>query len=307
MVRKIINKVTSVVTTTLLAFTTLAAAIPVTTYAASATVRSKHELTKQSDPVGTGYSTFDFDSKVSGVEITHSKNLKKAVKTGANKDWIWQDRDEGGDSANNKARLRNAWIAPLESGKSYWMKYSGVAKEGTTKKYDVKVVFDNPVGSISGAEGHDIAIFDGQLGAVRFRGYKHIDCTIYVYEHGTSNLVYGNDNKLHFRFIDIDCNQAVEALTPGRVDWWYIKSKVEWTTKSKCTKIGATQGNTFGAINKATADDDAIQIKKDDPKTTPAQIQAYNSAVRHTAALGFTPQQNLSTTFKVRYYAGGTA
>ena len=307
MVRKIFNKAISAVTTTLLAFTTLASAIPVTTYAASSTVKSKTELKKQNDPAGAGFGTFVFDSDSSnGVTFTHSKNLKKAVKTGSNKDWIWQDRDEGGDSADNKKRLGDAWISKLESGKSYWVKYSGVKKKDTTKTYDVKVVFDNPKGEISGAEGHDIAIFDGQLGAVRFRGYKHLDCTLYVYEHGTSKLISGNDNKLHFRFIDIDCNQAIEVLIPGRVNWWYKKSKVEWTTKSKCNKIGATHGNIFGAINEAVADDDAIQIDTSKDNISDADRKKYNIAVRHTAALGFTPPASAANTFKVRYYAGGT-
>lgn len=307
MVRKIFNKAISAVTTTLLDFTTLASAIPVTTYAASSTVKSKTELKKQNDPAGAGFGTFVFDSDSSnGVTFTHSKNLKKAVKTGSNKDWIWQDRDEGGDSADNKKRLGDAWISKLESGKSYWVKYSGVKKKDTTKTYDVKVVFDNPKGEISGAEGHDIAIFDGQLGAVRFRGYKHLDCTLYVYEHGTSKLISGNDNKLHFRFIDIDCNQAIEVLTPGRVNWWYKKSKVEWTTKSKCNKIGATHGNIFGAINEAVADDDAIQIDTSKDNISDADRKKYNIAVRHTAALGFTPPASAANTFKVRYYAGGT-
>ena len=305
--RVLFNKAISAVTTTLLAFTTLASAIPVTTYAASSTVKSKTELKKQNDPAGAGFGTFVFDSDSSnGVTFTHSKNLKKAVKTGSNKDWIWQDRDEGGDSADNKKRLGDAWISKLESGKSYWVKYSGVKKKDTTKTYDVKVVFDNPKGEISGAEGHDIAIFDGQLGAVRFRGYKHLDCTLYVYEHGTSKLISGNDNKLHFRFIDIDCNQAIEVLTPGRVNWWYKKSKVEWTTKSKCNKIGATHGNIFGAINEAVADDDAIQIDTSKDNISDADRKKYNIAVRHTAALGFTPPASAANTFKVRYYAGGT-
>lgn len=237
-----------------------------------------------------------------GVTFTHSKNLKKATKS----DWIWGTRDEGGDSADNKKRLGDAWISKLESGKTYWVKYSGVKKKDTKKTYDVKVVFDNPKGEISGAEGHDIAIFDGQLGAVRFRGYKHLDCTLYVYEHGTSKLISGNDNKLHFRFIDIDCNQAIEVLTPGRVNWWYKKSKVEWTTKSKCNKIGATHGNTFGAINEAVADDDAIQIDTSKDNISDADKKKYNIAVRHTAALGFTPPASAANTFKVRYYAGGT-
>lgn len=295
MVRKIFNKAISVLTTTLLAFTTLASAIPVTTYAADATVKSKHELKSGTDTAGAGFGTFNFNSKVSNeVTFTHSKNLTKA---GQN-DWIWGKQDEGGDSAANIKRLGNAWICNLKSGTDYWVKYSGISKEGTTKKYDVKVVFNNPKGEISNAYGKDIAIFDGQLGAVRFRGYKHLDCTLYVYEHGTSNLISGNDDKLHFRFIDIDCNQAVEVLTPGRVNWYYLKSKVEWMGKAKCSKFGATYGNTFQADSEKVADDDAIQLK-DHTDTR------YKQAVKSTAALGFTPPSGSSTTFKVRYYAGG--
>lgn len=305
MVRKIFNKAISAVTTTLLAFTTLASAIPVTTYAANPTVKSKTELKKQSDPAGAGFGTFVFDSDIGhGVQFSCSKNLKKADKSAGTKDWIWASEkngghDEGLSSNAAKKRLGDAWISKLESGKTYWVKYSNVQKANTTKRYDVKVVFNNPKGEISNAYGKDIAVFDGQLGAVRFRGYKHLDCTLYVYEHGTTKLISGNDNKLHFRFIDIDCNQAIEVLTPGRVNWWYKKSKVEWTTKSKCNKIGATRGNTFGAVGEGLADDDAIQIQnKADP--------SYKTAVRYTAALGFTPPAGVANTFKVRYYAGGT-
>lgn len=305
MVRKIFNKAVSAVTTTLLAFTTLASAIPVTTYAANPTVKSKTELKKQSDPAGAGFGTFVFDSDIGhGVQFSCSKNLKKADKSSGTKDWIWASEkngghDEGLSSNAAKKRLGDAWISKLKSDTNYWVKYSNVQKANTTKRYDVKVVFNNPKGEINNAYGKDIAVFDGQLGAVRFRGYKHLDCTLYVYEHGTTKLISGNDNKLHFRFIDIDCNQAIEVLTPGRVNWWYKKSKVEWTTKSKCNKIGATRGNTFGAVGEGLADDDAIQIqKKADP--------SYKTAVRYTAALGFTPPAGVANTFKVRYYAGGT-
>ena len=73
MVRKIFNKAISAATTTLLAFTTLASAIPVTTYAASPTVKSKTELKKQSDPAGAGFGTFVFDSDVGhGVQFSCS-------------------------------------------------------------------------------------------------------------------------------------------------------------------------------------------------------------------------------------------
>lgn len=65
--------------------------------------------------------------------------------------------------------------------------------------YDVKVTYDNAGGEISGADGKDIAIFDGQLEAVCFRGFKHIRCTIYLYKHGTSTLISDSDDKLHFK------------------------------------------------------------------------------------------------------------
>src|SRR5699024_9602945 len=100
--------------------------------------------------------------------------------------------------------------------------------------YDVRVVFDNAKGPISNAQGRDIALFDGQLGAVRFRGYKSIDCSIYVYEHGTKNLVSGDAGKMHLRFVDIDCHQAVEVLSVGRVDWAYKRNKLSWMGEDKC-------------------------------------------------------------------------
>lgn len=202
MVRKIINKAISAVTTTLLAFTSLASAIPVTTYAAAASdtiQKSTTKITSKNKDKAAGYGTFDFDANSSGYTFSHSSNLKKADKD----DWIWQKRDQGSASDKLKKLIGNAYISKLDTDSSFWVKYSNVKKvddEGNQLgNYDVKVVFDNAGGSISGAEGHDIAIFDGQLGAVRFRGYKHIRCTIYVYKHGTTTLISGADDKLHFK------------------------------------------------------------------------------------------------------------
>ena len=206
MVRKIINKAISAVTTTLLAFTTLASAIPVTTYAAAtkdSIQKSTTKITSKNKDKAAGYGTFDFEANSSGYTFSHSSNLKKAVKTGSDKDWIWEDRNQGSADDKLKKLIGNAYISKLNTDSSFWVKYSNVKKvddEGNQLgNYDVKVVFDNAGGSISNAEGHDIAIFDGQLGAVRFRGYKHIRCTIYVYKHGTSTLISGADDKLHFR------------------------------------------------------------------------------------------------------------
>lgn len=297
MVRKIFNKAISAVTTTLLAFTTLASAIPVTTYAAT-TLKSKCVSNLKADAVK-GFSPFQMQSNSSGVKITHSKNLTKATKN----DWIWGKTDQGawGDSDMNK-NLGNAWIANLKSDTNYWVQYNNVAlHEEDGKKlrgyYDVKVVFNNPKGAINNAYGKDIAIFDGQLGAVRFRGYKHLDCSIYLYKTGTTHLVTGNEGKMHLRFIDIDNNQAVEVLTPGRVNWAYKKNKLSWMGNTKCEKIGATYENTIWFNGDHNVKDDWIQSGQTSSE--------YKEAVRYTFAVGLTPPADSPTTLKLRYYAGG--
>lgn len=297
MVRKIFNKAISAVTTTLLAFTTLASAIPVTTYAAT-TLKSKCVSNLKADAVK-GFSPFQMQSNSSGVKITHSKNLTKATKN----DWIWGKTDQGawGDSDMNK-NLGNAWIANLKSDTNYWVQYNNVAlheEDGQKLRgyYDVKVVFNNPKGAISNAYGKDIAIFDGQLGAVRFRGYKHLDCSIYLYKTGTTHLVTGNEGKMHLRFIDIDNNQAVEVLTPGRVNWAYKKNKLSWMGSTKCEKIGATFENTIWFNGDHNVKDDWIQSGQTSSE--------YKEAVRYTFAVGLTPPADSATTLKLRYYAGG--
>lgn len=198
--------------------------------------------------------------------------------------------------------LGNAWIANLKSDTNYWVQYNNVAlHEEDGKKlrgyYDVKVVFNNPKGAISNAYGKDIAIFDGQLGAVRFRGYKHLDCSIYLYKTGTTHLVTGNEGKMHLRFIDIDNNQAVEVLTPGRVNWAYKKNKLSWMGNTKCEKIGATYENTIWFNGDHNVKDDWIQSGQTSSE--------YKEAVRYTFAVGLTPPADSPTTLKLRYYAGG--
>ena len=311
MVRQIINKVTSAVTTAMLVFTTFAAAIPVTTYAASNTVRSKKHVTKTSDQTTAGYGTFDFDSNSSGYTFSvdsKSDHLTKTPNTPANKSkWIWQEQDE--EKGGIKG-LGNAWLANLSEDSSFSVWYKNVTKQGTTKKYDVKVTYDNARGAISGAYGKNIAIFDGQLGAVRFRGFKHIRCTIYVYEHGSSTLISGDDNKLHFRFIDIDCNQAVESMCPGRTDWYMLGKHLHWAGQAKCDTINATYENTVvfnGYGDEASGKDvtdNAIQFEN---SSDPAEKKEYREALRHTFSVGFTPSDSLSNTYQVRYFAGGGA
>lgn len=311
MVRKIINKAISAVTTTLLAFTTLASAIPVTTYAAAAKdsiQKSTTKITSKNKDKAAGYGTFDFEADSSGYTFSHSSNLKKAVKTGPNKDWIWEDRDQGSADDKLKKLIGNAYIAKLNPDKSFWVEYSNVKKvddEGNQLgNYDVKVVFDNAGGSISGAEGHDIAIFDGQLGAVRFRGYKHIRCTIYVYKHGTKTLISGADDKLHFRFLDIDCNQAVESMCPGRTDWYMMGSKVSWSGEPRCTKIGAEQGNTV-TYNGDTNTPDSGILSPHGATASKSEKDAYRTACRYTWSVGFTPIASSPFTYRVRYFTGG--
>lgn len=311
MVRKIINKAISAVTTTLLAFTTLASAIPVTTYAAAtkdSIQKSTTKITSKNKDKAAGYGTFDFEADSSGYTFSHSSNLKKAVKTGPNKDWIWEDRDQGSADDKLKKLIGNAYIAKLNPDKSFWVEYSNVKKvddEGNQLgNYDVKVVFDNAGGSISGAEGHDIAIFDGQLGAVRFRGYKHIRCTIYVYKHGTKTLISGADDKLHFRFLDIDCNQAVESMCPGRTDWYMMGSKVSWSGEPRCTKIGAEQGNTV-TYNGDTNTPDSGILSPHGATASKSEKDAYRTACRYTWSVGFTPIASSPFTYRVRYFSGG--
>lgn len=311
MVRKIINKAISAVTTTLLAFTTLASAIPVTTYAAAAKdsiQKSTTKITSKNKDKAAGYGTFDFEADSSGYTFSHSSNLKKAVKTGPNKDWIWEDRDQGSADDKLKKLIGNAYIAKLTEDSSFSVWYSNVKKvddEGNQLgNYDVKVVFDNAGGSISGAEGHDIAIFDGQLGAVRFRGYKHIRCTIYVYKHGTKTLISGADDKLHFRFLDIDCNQAVESMCPGRTDWYMMGSKVSWSGEPRCTKIGAEQGNTV-TYNGDTNTPDSGILSPHGATASKSEKDAYRTACRYTWSVGFTPIASSPFTYRVRYFAGG--
>ena len=312
MVRKIINKAISAVTTTLLAFTTLASAIPVTTYAAAAKdsiQKSKHHVTSTKDTATAGYGTVDFSSNSAKFDFSvdsKSDKLTKTPKDGNKDKWIWQEQDE---EKGGLTGLGAAYIAKLTEDSSFSVWYKNVpkvVKENEVGNYDVKVVFDNAGGSISGAEGHDIAIFDGQLGAVRFRGYKHIRCTIYVYKHGTSTLISGSDDRLHFRFIDIDCNQAVESMCPGRTDWFMLGDHIRWSGEARCKEIGADQGNTvtFSGYGdeKAGKDitDNAIQFEN-----SKDQKKAYKEACRHTWSLGFTPIASSPFTYRVRYFSGG--
>lgn len=308
MVRKIINKAISAVTTTLLAFTTLASAIPVTTYAAAtkdSIQKSTTKITSKNKDKAAGYGTFDFEANSSGYQFKAGPGLTKTPPSNKTK-WIWKDRDQGAtDSIKN---LGNAYIAKLDPDSSFWIKYSNVKKvddEGNQLgNYDVKVVFDNAGGSISGAEGHDIAIFDGQLGAVRFRGYKHLRCTIYVYKHGTTTLISGNKDRLHFRFIDIDCNQAVESMCPGRTDWYMMGSKVSWSGEPRCTKIGAEQGNTVTYKGGHNTPDNGIQSPHG-VTASKSEKDVYKTACRYTWSVGFTPIASSPFTYRVRYFSGG--
>lgn len=309
MVRKIFNKAISALTTTLLAFSTLASAIPVVTYAADATVKSKHHVLKQSDTAATGYGTFDFSSNSAKFDFSVDSKSDKLTKAD-NSDWIWKEQDEkkGGITG-----LGEAYIAKLTEDSSFSVWYKNVPKVIKGNKvgnYDVKVTYDNARGAISDANGKDIAIFKGQLGAVRFRGFKHIRCTIYVYKHGTTQLISGSDDKLHFRFIDIDCNQAVESMCPGRTDWYMMGKHLKWASSTRCNDINATQGNTvtFSGYGDEPSSrdivDNAIQFDQLD-KPTEDQLTKFRHARSHTFSVGFTPDANSPITYRVRYFAGG--
>ncbi len=276
-----------------LLFSTIASSVPPAVVNAADTVKSVNVNTLKAATVK-GYGKFDLEADASKYTVEVQSKMKKATKD----DWIWQDSDQGNDSSIKN--LGNAYIHSLEPDSSYWIQYNNIQLRDTENNpmgtYDVRVVFDNAKGPISNAQGRDIALFDGQLGAVRFRGYKSIDCSIYVYEHGTKNLVSGDAGKMHLRFIDIDCHQAIEVLSVGRVDWAYKRNKLSWMGDAKCKEIGATPGNTVWYNGPTDVRDDWIQATNEDNKKT---------AARYTFTLGFTPSASADRTFKVRYYSGG--
>lgn len=292
-----IKRLTSIFTALVIMLTTIFTALPgasLNVYAASRI--QDVAIGSLDNSVTSGYSPLALKSNITGIEITTSKNLTKA-KNGDKNYWIWQERDQG--ATNAIKNLGDAYISKLKSDETYWIRYNNFKVEESGKQYDVKVVFDNAKGEISGAEGKDIAIFDGQLGAVRFRGFKHLDCSIYVYEHDTNILAGTDAGKFHLRFIDIDCHQAVEVLSPGRVDWAFKKKAISWAGKSLCNKIGAEQGNTVWFNGAKDVQDNWIQKEEESVE--------YKTAARHTLTLGFTPSSAHKQTFKVRYYAGGSS
>lgn len=291
-----LKRMLSFFTTFVLATSSLTTAItPITTYAANVVNSPEIVVDTLKEAKVKGYGAFDLESDSSKYDIEHSKNL---TKVGSDEGWIWADTEQGAEGA--MGRLGNAYIATLEDD-NYWIQYNNIhLKENDVEKpgtYDVRVVFSNPKGSISGADGKNIAVFDGQLGAVRFRGYKSLDCEIFVYEHGTKNLVTGDAGKMHLRFVDIDCHQAVEILTPGRVDWAYKRNKLSWMGQNKCNEIGAEYGNTVWFNGGTDIRDDFIQKNEN--------TEDYKTASKHTLTVGITPGSGADNTFKVRYYAGG--
>lgn len=290
-----LRQVMSFFTAFVLLFSTIASSVSSIKVNAADTVESVNVKTLRAATVK-GYGKFDLESDSSGYEVEVQDKMKKATKD----DWIWQSGDQGASGAIGEEHLGNAYIHSLEPNTSYWIQYNNIQLMDTENKpmgtYDVRVVFDNAKGPVSNAKGRDIALFDGQLGAVRFRGYKSIDCSIYVYEHGTKNLVSGDAGKMHLRFVDIDCHQAVEVLSVGRVDWAYKRNKLSWMGEAKCKEIGATHGNTVWYNGARDVRDDWIQASNEDNKKT---------AARYTFTLGFTPSGSANHTFKVRYYSGG--
>lgn len=290
-----LRQMMSFFTAFVLLFSTIASSVSSIKVNAADTVESVNVKTLKAATVK-GYGKFDLEADTSDYKVEIQDKMKKATKD----DWIWQPGDQGATGAIGEEHLGNAYIHSLEPDTSYWIQYNNIhlQKDGAESQetYDVRVVFDNAKGPVSNAQGRDIALFDGQLGAVRFRGYKSIDCSIYVYEHGTKNLVSGDAGKMHLRFVDIDCHQAVEVLSVGRVDWAYKRNKLSWMGEAKCKEIGATQGNTVWYNGARDVRDDWIQATNEDNKKT---------AARYTFTLGFTPSGSANHTFKVRYYSGG--
>ena len=230
-------------------------------------------------------------SKTTGVTVTAKKGMTKAEHGNTNY-WIWKKGEQG----DNKKGMGDAYIHSLSEGGSYWIKYSNVGltnqdNQDIGGKYDITVTFNNASGKIDGADGYDIALFTGQLGAVRFRGYKYIDCKIDIYKHGTTERI-PNSTKLGLRFMDIDCHQGLRVLTPGRVE----HSLLGYKGKSANLKWGCPAAEDENKDNSVWYDG---ALDADD---TLAKLPKH-SALKYALRVLFHPAGD--STFKVRYYAGG--
>ena len=149
------KQIMSFFTTFVLLFSSVASCLPTMPVSAADTVQGVKVDTLK-DATVKGYGKFDLESDTSQYTIEVQSKMKKAIASGSNKDWIWQDRDQGNDSSIKN--LGNAWIHSLDPDSSYWIQYNNIQLRDTENNsmgtYDVRVVFDNAKGKINNAEGY---------------------------------------------------------------------------------------------------------------------------------------------------------
>ena len=141
--------------------------------------------------------------------------------------------------------MKPVYGADLTDDTRYGIKYSNVELAG--KKYNVTFVVDN----VRGANGADkiIVFYDGQPGAVRFQGYKKCHFTITI-----DGIDSGETLHTALTFQDIDCHQALEVTTPGRItaadkgsSILKVGSDIPSGVRSDLSDMGGTPDNTVFA------------------------------------------------------------
>ena len=248
----------------------------VTVHAASSLKAALKEESGKGIPADEGWSLYKALQKVpasnrSYINLTEGKHASWA-------------KDEQSESEYNA--MKPVYGADLKDDTRYGIKYSNVELAG--KKYNVTFVVDN----VRGANGADkiIVFYDGQPGAVRFQGYKKCHFTITI-----DGIDDGETLHTAMTFQDIDCHQALEVTTPGRLaaadkgsSTLKVGSSIPSGVRSDLEDLGGTPDNTV------FADTGTDQKDKDG--------SAGANKYRLDVDANFTKANN---EFKGSFYAGG--
>ena len=207
----------------------------VSVLAASSLKAALKEESGKGIPADEGWSLYNALKKVpasnrSYINLTQGKHASWA-------------QDEQSESEYNA--MKPVYGADLADNTRYGIKYSNVELAG--KKYNVTFVVDD----VRGSNGADkiIVFYDGQPGAVRFQGYKKCHFTITI-----DGIDSGETLHTALTFQDIDCHQALEVTTPGRItaadkgsSILKVGSNIPSDVRSDLTDMGGTPDNTVFA------------------------------------------------------------
>ena len=196
--RKKLKRFTSLFLAMLLLISVVMPSGSISVQAASSLKAALKEESGKGIPADEGWSLYNALKKVpassrSYINLTQGKHASWA-------------QDEQSESEYNA--MKPVYGADLHDDTRYGIKYSNVELAG--KKYNVTFVVDD----VRGANGADkiIVFYDGQPGAVRFQGYKKCHFTITI-----DGIDSGETLHTALTFQDIDCHQALEVTTPGRI------------------------------------------------------------------------------------------